>query len=185
MIRNDTTSTRPPDSRRTTLDRSAVLEIATDPYARSILITAMDEPVTIDELVKICDRSQSTIYRRVGELREQRLLEKLVSVGPTNRRPSWYQTTFNELTITVHADGIEADIETACATDIEPNRSIDETISWYLIGLLLTTWTIAEFCRNGIISDVFLRYSGSLRYSFPGHWLVWCIGRGPRPVRSR
>lgn len=91
------------------IDCLDLLSVLGDPCARTILIASVDEPVTVSTLVEVCEKSRPTIYRRINDLREHQLLEK-TTTSDSDSQPR-YKATFCELTIEIHASGVEIGVK--------------------------------------------------------------------------
>jgi len=81
-----------------------VFQVLADEYSRRILLAADREPRTAKDLSDICDASLTTIYRRVSTLQDHGLVREHSTVGADGAHRSQFETTLEELHITV-ADG--------------------------------------------------------------------------------
>lgn len=87
--------------------REEVLDVLGDDCSRTILATASARPVSAKELIKQCDVSSATVYRRVNSLLEQDLLREEVSFTSGGKQNTVYETTFEHLDVYLDESGFE------------------------------------------------------------------------------
>lgn len=90
-----------------------VLGLLGDECARTVLIAANGRPVTAREIIRLCDVSETTVYRRIRSLVEHGLLEERVTLRRGTGQRTVYRTAFTHLealfdgerfVVTRHAD---------------------------------------------------------------------------------
>jgi len=91
---------------------AAVFQLLADDYSRRILLAADQEPRTAKDLSDICDASLATIYRRVSTLQEHGLLQKHSTVGSDGAHRRQFETTLEELHVTVSDGELMLSVET-------------------------------------------------------------------------
>lgn len=90
----------------------SVFQVLADEYSRRILLAADREPRTAKDLSDICDASLTTIYRRVSTLRDHGLVEEHSTVGADGAHRSQFETTLEELHVTVSEGELSLSVET-------------------------------------------------------------------------
>ena len=91
---------------------AAVFGLLADEYSRRILLAADQEPRTAKDLSDICDASLATVYRRVSTLQEHGLLRKHSTVGADGSHRRQFETTLEELHVTVSDGELSLSVET-------------------------------------------------------------------------
>ena len=86
-----------------------VLELLEDEYARSILIEASIEPMSVETLTERCNASPPTIYRRIERLEEHEFVQSYQELDPDGHHYKTYSTRLERVAIEV-GDG-EMEIE--------------------------------------------------------------------------
>jgi predicted transcriptional regulator len=89
-----------------------VFQVLADEYSRRILLAADREPRTAKDLSDICDASLTTIYRRVSTLQDHGLIRKHSTVGDDGAHRSQFETTLEELHVTVSEGELSLSVET-------------------------------------------------------------------------
>jgi predicted transcriptional regulator len=99
------------------LDASAdeVAALLTDEYAREILQAVTSEASPACELVETLGVSRPTVYRRLDDLEEAGLVEPAMSFDPDGHHRREFRATFEEVTVTLGADGFG--VETGTPAD--------------------------------------------------------------------
>lgn len=82
-------------------DPDELLELLGDPYVRTILRAASQEPMSAKELSEECDSALSTVYRRVDDLIEYDLLVEQTAMERDGSHHSVYATRLDLLTVRV------------------------------------------------------------------------------------
>ncbi len=90
-------------------EEDEILALLEDEYARSILIEASDEPMSVERLTERCDASPPTIYRRIDRLEERDFVESYQELDPDGHHYKVYSTRLERVAIEV-ADG-EMDLQ--------------------------------------------------------------------------
>lgn len=90
---------------------SDLLDALGDTSARAILREGAERPVTIDDLLSVCEVSRTTIYRRVNELVELGLLEESITFTEDTKRQRRFRTACNQITLYVAENGLEARLD--------------------------------------------------------------------------
>ncbi len=91
-------------------DCSALLDTLGNRASRVILAEAAGEPVTVDDLLGVCEVSRTTIYRRVNELVDLGLLEESVAFAEGTHQQRRLRTASDEIALHIGPDGFEAQI---------------------------------------------------------------------------
>lgn len=89
-----------------------VFQLLADEYSRRILLAADREPRTAKDLSEICDASLTTIYRRVSTLQDHDLIREHSTVGADGAHRSLFETTLEELHVTVSDGELSLSVET-------------------------------------------------------------------------
>jgi DNA-binding transcriptional ArsR family regulator len=91
---------------------AAVFRLLADEYSRRILLAAEQEPRTAKDLSDVCDASLATVYRRVSTLQEHDLLRKHSTVGSDGSHRRQFETTLEEINVTVSDGELALSVET-------------------------------------------------------------------------
>jgi len=91
---------------------TAIFRLLADDYSRQILLAADRKPRTAKDLSDICDASLATIYRRVSTLQDHGLLEERSSVGSDGSHRSQFETTLEEIHVTMSDGELSLSLET-------------------------------------------------------------------------
>lgn len=97
-----------------------VLELLDDEYARSILIEASTEAMSVDRLTERCDASPPTIYRRIERLEEREFIESYQELDPEGHHYKTYRTRLERVGIEI-AEG-EIDLEVSVREEDPADR---------------------------------------------------------------
>ncbi|WP_336364955.1 ArsR/SmtB family transcription factor [Halalkalicoccus salilacus] len=89
-----------------------IFQVLADEYARRILLTADQGPITAKSLSEACDASLTTIYRRVSVLQDYDLIEEQTSIGPDGAHRSTFETKLEGLHVDLVDGELTVDIET-------------------------------------------------------------------------
>lgn len=89
---------------------SDVIRLLNDNCARQIIMEALNEPVSANELSERCDVSPPTIYRRLEELSEHGLVTEQTRADPDGHHYSVYATTLKHVGISVTENGLDMEI---------------------------------------------------------------------------
>jgi len=92
-------------------DPDAVFDLLDDEYARTILVATYREPKSAEALAEACDASESTVYRRVERLKDQRLLDADQRIDPDGHHHEVYAASVQRVTVELTGDGIEIDVD--------------------------------------------------------------------------
>jgi predicted transcriptional regulator len=95
-------------NRGVSTDCGRLLDVLENTCSRRILTAGREEWVTVDDLLEVCDASQTTIYRRVNDLIELNLLEESVRFGDGNQRQRTFRTIFTSVSLSLGPNGFEA-----------------------------------------------------------------------------
>ncbi len=95
------------DDQESALDTQpeAVVDLLTDEYARQILRAVTGEAKPACELVELLGVSRPTVYRRLDDLEDAGLVEPAMSFDPDGHHRREFRAAFEELTVTLTADG--------------------------------------------------------------------------------
>ncbi|KYH25607.1 helix-turn-helix domain protein [Halalkalicoccus paucihalophilus] len=114
---------------------SDLLDALGDASARAILREGSERPVTIEDLLSVCDVSRTTIYRRVNELVDLGLLEESITFTEDNKRQRRFRTACNRITLCVGENGLEARLDSdGTVTPFEELLLDDSTLRISLSG---------------------------------------------------
>jgi DNA-binding transcriptional ArsR family regulator len=91
---------------------AAVFRLLADEHSRRILLAADQEPRTAKDLSDICDASLTTVYRRISSLQEHDLLRTHSTVGSDGSHRRQFETTLEELHVTVSDGELALSVET-------------------------------------------------------------------------
>ncbi|ADJ15445.1 hypothetical protein C497_12357 [Halalkalicoccus jeotgali B3] len=113
MIQNDLIHEPAASTTDTTVTTgcSDLLDALGDASARAILRAGAREPVTIEDLLEVCEVSRTTIYRRVNELVELDLLEESITFTEDQKRQRRFRTACNRITLHLGENGLEARLQ--------------------------------------------------------------------------
>ena len=126
----------PPRDMQVTLQRTVDLltHIMTDDYSRRILLSAVAEPKTVEELSKENGIPLSTCYRRVHEMLEGgALIVERIVVTSVGKKYELYRSAFRGLNIKLEGGAITME------------ATINESIS----DRLHSTWTAMKWNKPG------------------------------------
>lgn len=90
---------------------SNLLDVFGDPIARTTLVIASERRVAVKDLADELGVSHPTIYRRIHPLVDSNLLKEYQHVDSNGNSRSEYETTLEEVTFSIDADGYVVDIE--------------------------------------------------------------------------
>ncbi|MFB6250489.1 MAG: helix-turn-helix domain-containing protein [Halobellus sp.] len=88
-----------------------IITLIDDDYARRILIETYGEARSAEALSDACDASESTIYRRVEQLRERDLLEGVQRLDPGGHHHEEYVARMERVTVELTDDGFVVDVD--------------------------------------------------------------------------
>jgi len=103
-------------------DLQEVLDALDDPACRKI-VSALEEPMTADEISEASGVPLSTTYRKLDLLTEASLLEEGLEIRSDGQHASKYSLAFEEVVI-----GLSADREFTVEVSRQP-RSADERLA--------------------------------------------------------
>lgn len=83
-----------------------VLELMSDPYSRAIIATAAEQPASVADIVKQCDMSTATAYRKVNQLVETGLLDEQVRIRPEGTNLSEFVLNVETIHVELAAGGV-------------------------------------------------------------------------------
>ncbi|QUO47173.1 MULTISPECIES: helix-turn-helix domain-containing protein [Halorubrum] len=99
-----------------------LLDALSEETNRTIL-SALDEPTSVADLVERCDIPMSTVYRRLDTLRELDLVTEHVSIDAEKGRYRRYERNVSRVSVTVDESGrLRARVE-------RPNGEPDEAVT--------------------------------------------------------
>lgn len=90
---------------RDDVDAEKVLDALDDPSCRAILESTGCEPMSASEIATACEIPQSTTYRKLKLLTDAGLLEERVRVRPNGKHISEYVHGFEDIVVSVSAEG--------------------------------------------------------------------------------
>lgn len=88
-----------------------VLALLDDEYARSILIEASKEPMSVETLTDRCDASPPTIYRRIERLNEQDFLNEYQELDPDGHHYKTYSTRLERVAVEIADGTMDVDVD--------------------------------------------------------------------------
>lgn len=100
-----------------------VLLSLSDATCRTILREARAEPLTAEELVERCDRSRSTVYRKLRTLVESGLLDRSTRIRTDDKDADQFETSIDSVLIELTEDGLRLEFDPSIA----PLEDADET----------------------------------------------------------
>lgn len=81
-----------------------VLDVLSEETVQTIL-SALDEPTSVSELVEKCDIAMSTVYRRLDTLNEMDLVTEHVSIDADKGRYRLYERNVSRVVIVIDEAG--------------------------------------------------------------------------------
>jgi len=92
-------------------EAESLLDVLGSGLARQILVQALTEPRTAEELAERCDASEPTVYRRLDALVEYDLLAEDLAVNTDGNNYRTYETDVRRVRVDVTTDGVEATVQ--------------------------------------------------------------------------
>ncbi|WP_129114511.1 transcriptional regulator [Halegenticoccus tardaugens] len=87
-------------------DPDGVFDMLADPYVRQILVETCVKRRSVKDLSRICDGSQSSIYRRVGVMTARGLLREETKMDSEGHHYGVYEPDFERIEIELRANRI-------------------------------------------------------------------------------
>jgi len=123
--------------------KERIIASLADPESRKILIAVVAKPKTVAEIEEETDLPQSTLYRKISELRGCGLLMiERFAISPDGRREAMYACPFAELRFKPTQDGIEFEL-------IETEQSLEK--KWF--ELFFSRENISKSGRHSASSE--------------------------------
>ncbi len=91
-------------------DVAAIAAIIEDDTARQILQATRTQPMSADRLSDCCGVSESTIYRRIEELRELDLIEARTKPDEDGHHYEEFSATLDRIVFNATDDGLEVEV---------------------------------------------------------------------------
>ena len=91
-------------------DPAAIAGLVEDDCARTILVAAREEAMSVTELARRCEVSEPTVYRRLEELLEHDLVEESVRIDEGGHHRNVYRATLDRVAFDVDADGVSVEL---------------------------------------------------------------------------
>jgi hypothetical protein len=113
-------------NREVSTDCGKLLDVLGNPCSRRILTAAREQWVIVDDLLEVCEASQTTIYRRVNDLIELNLLEESVRFGEGNQRQRTFRTTVAIVSLSLGPNGFEARVSSNPDESVFDELLLDE-----------------------------------------------------------
>lgn len=88
----------------------SVLDVLGDPKTRQILVTLNVGRSSVSEIAEICDMSEPTAYRRVSNLEEQDLVEKVAMISPEGVHYNEYKSRFSSAMVRIEDDQFQVNV---------------------------------------------------------------------------
>lgn len=88
-----------------------VIELLDDEYARAILITTSDQPMSATTLSEECDASLPTVYRRLEWLEDARLIEAQTVPDSEGHHYKVYRSTLERFAIEIEDGTLTAELD--------------------------------------------------------------------------
>jgi predicted transcriptional regulator len=92
-------------------DQQAVFDALDEPVCREILNAVQREARTAQELATECERSLSTIYRKISLLSDAGLIEEHTRIQTRGKHASQYTCAFENVCIHMGADGLVVTVD--------------------------------------------------------------------------
>jgi len=107
-------------------DVGAVAALLEDDTARQILLETRIQPMSAESLSDRCGVSESTIYRRVEDLREQDLIEARTQPDADGHHYEVYAATLDRIVVDATDDGFEVEVSRAESMAERFTRLVEE-----------------------------------------------------------
>ncbi|WP_101295423.1 winged helix-turn-helix domain-containing protein [Halegenticoccus soli] len=85
-------------------DPNGVFDVLADPHVRRILVETRAKRRSVKDLSRICDGSESSIYRRVGVMATHGLLREETKVDREGHHYSVYEPNFETIEVRLNAN---------------------------------------------------------------------------------
>lgn len=108
------------DKTEVSLDIGRALAALSDDTCRRIIRETLSEPLTACELVERCDRSHSTVYRKLQTLVEGGVLTPSTRIRTHSKDATQFEPAADSIRIEFTEAGIELDLE---SQDGEPDEN--------------------------------------------------------------
>lgn len=95
--------------------KNAILEMISDKYCRTILEVTMDKPKSAMEIANETKIPISTVYRRLQDLDDNRLLGMSGIISDEGKKYFLYKSKVKEISTTVNGNYVELQIVPNCA----------------------------------------------------------------------
>lgn len=92
------------------LRKDEILEVLSDRYSRIILETTRDMPKSAQEIGKECQVPISTIYRRLQDLHDAKLVEVSGSISDDGKKFFMYKSKVQEIATTFNGSAIQVSL---------------------------------------------------------------------------
>ena len=92
-------------------------------YTEDILETLGDRPMAARELVRKCDASRATVYRRLNALQSAGLVAETMAYDPDGHHRTVYRATVDRIEIALTEDGLSVTATRREANTPETTRS--------------------------------------------------------------
>jgi DNA-binding transcriptional ArsR family regulator len=92
------------------LPASELLTLLNDDYVCEIIAALDAEPLSVRELVRECDLSRPTAYRRLNRLEDAGLVESTPYIGKNATRNTQYQLRLSTAEFRITAEGVAGDV---------------------------------------------------------------------------
>jgi len=92
------------------IDPTDVLDVLADEYARAILETVQQTPLTAPEVASQCGCSKATVYRRLDDLVATGLVAQETEIDPHGHHRTRYRLRPVRLAVSVCQDGLDGEI---------------------------------------------------------------------------
>jgi predicted transcriptional regulator len=110
-----------------THDQSAspddVLTLLAADHTQTILGHIHDSPTPARSVVEVCDASRTTVYRRLNRLVDAGLVDTRMTYDPDGHHRTVFETTVDEITLDLTADGYALDVHADSSTVDSPSTA--------------------------------------------------------------
>lgn len=91
-------------------DVREIAALLADDCAQTILIETATEPMSANELSKVCEMSPQTVYRRLEALADQNLVNERLQPDSEGNHYKVYTATLDRVVIKLSSDGLELNL---------------------------------------------------------------------------
>ncbi|WP_331233298.1 ArsR/SmtB family transcription factor [Natronorarus salvus] len=100
-------------NRGVSTDCARLFDVLGNACSRRILTAGRERWVSVDDLLEVCEASQTTIYRRVNDLIELNLIEESVRFTDDGQRQRTFRTSVTAISLSLGPNGFEARVSSS------------------------------------------------------------------------